>query len=246
MKKLHLTCLAAMAAILAGPAAQAGTVNANLSATYFQVLDGTDPDFNHDDLTPNVADGSSLGAHGMPVAIASFGVNDINPGTNEITWWDPALNPNVTKTGTGTISLPYDSSTYPPNSTGVDDATAFETAIYSGNFTLASSEKVAFELGSDDDAFIYVDGTLFGQNPGVHALSLVDFTSPVLSAGAHSIEVFYADRQNVGAEFALNLLSDDVVITAPGVPEPAAWALMIAGIGLAGVALRRKSVTAAA
>ena len=34
--------------------------------------------------------------------------------------------------------------------------------------------------------------------------------------------------------------------TAPGVPEPASWAMMVAGIGLAGAALRRRGVARAA
>ena len=249
MQKLSFAGLAAAAVLMTGPAAHAGDVSATLSATYFQVLDGSDLDFNHDGSMPNVADGSVLGAHGMPEATSPFGVNDVFGADHEITWWDPALNSNVTKTGTGTITLPYSNSAmYPQNSTGSygdGDGTAFETAIFTGIFSLTSAAAVEFQLGSDDDSFIYVDGKLFGQNPGIHAISDVDFTSPVLSAGPHTLEVFFSDRQNVGSEFDLNLLSDDVVITAPGVPEPASWALMIAGFGLAGAALRRRRTVAA-
>jgi hypothetical protein len=35
------------------------------------------------------------------------------------------------------------------------------------------------------------------------------------------------------------------IATAGGVPEPATWALMIGGFGLAGAALRRKALVAA-
>jgi len=239
---------AAAASLLVGHAAQADTVTATLAAHYFEVPDGSDPDFNLYS-TPVVAAGSSLGPNGMPVATG--GVNDINPITGELTWWSPALNSHVHATGTGTISLPYASDMYPLNSTASEnngDFSNFETAYFTGSFTLASAGTVTFQLGSDDDSFIYVDGKLFGQNPGVHGVTNVDFTSPTLSAGSHDIEVFYADRENSGAYLSLNLLSDGVVITptAPGAPEPATWALMMLGVGGMGAALRlrRRAVAA--
>jgi len=98
---------------LAGSPAQADTVNATLGATYYRVV--TDPDFEGVFSTPSVAAGSSLGLNGQPVA--SGGVNDINGVTGEITWWSPTLNTNVVQTGVGTISLPYGSNMYAPNST---------------------------------------------------------------------------------------------------------------------------------
>jgi PEP-CTERM motif len=228
-------------AALAGPS----PVTATLSATYFEVLGSSpDPDFNIFN-TPNVADGSSLGPDGFPVVSLPSGINDVGPG-NQITWWSPTLNSNVKATGTGTITLPYGSNMFAPNSTGTDDGTFFETAFFKGNFTLSAPEAVEFQLGSDDDSFIYVDGTLIGQNPGVHGVTNVDFTSAVLPAGQNSIEVFYADRHQTGAFLSLALETSGVVIT-PGVPEPSTWAMLLvgfAGLGLAGYRQSRKAKTA--
>lgn len=166
-------------------------------------------------------------------------MSEINPGTNEITWWSPALNNAVIATGTGTISLPYASNMYPPNSTGPNDAGAFETAKFSGTFNLSSPTSVEFQLGSDDDSFIYVDNVLIGQNPGIHPVSNVDFSSAVLPAGTNTITVFFADRQQSGAYLSLNLLTSGIVITA--VPEPSTYALMLTGLGLIGWGVHRRS-----
>ena len=183
-----------------------------------------------------MANGSGLGINGLPLGT---GVNDLSNG--QITWWSPSLNSNVKATGTGTISLPYSSNMFAPNSTGGGNGAFFETAIFNGSFTLSSAGVVSFTLGSDDDSFIYVDGVLIGQNPGVHGNTVVQFDSSTLLAGDHSLEVFYADRQNTQASLSLNLLSTDVVIT-PGVPEASTWAMMILGFcGLGFMGYRRKS-----
>jgi hypothetical protein len=220
--------------------AQADPVNATLSATYFEILSGTgSPDFGGSG-TPNVALGSTLGPNGLPVVSSSApGISSFDPTTHELTWWSPSLNSAVIQTGTGTIALPYSSNMYPVNSTGGSDGSGFETAMFSGNFNLASAAVVSFELGSDDDSFIYVDGTLIGQNPGIHGVTDVDFDSPTLATGAHTIDVFFADREQTGAFLSLDLLSSGVTIT-PSVPEPQSWGLLLAGLGLVGAVARRR------
>jgi PEP-CTERM motif len=243
MKSLIFTASAAVLSLatLGLGVAHAGGVTATLSATYYEVADGSDPDFNVYS-TPNVLNGSSLGLNGLPVATAPYGVNDVDPSTGEIEWWSPSLDTNVKETGTGTITLPYSSNMFPPNSTGTNDASFFETAVFSGKFNLAGPGTVSFTLGSDDDSFIYIDGTLIGQNPGVHAVTTVEFTSPTLTSGAHTIEVFYDDRQNVAASLSLSADSD-ITIT-PTVPEPATWTMMILGVAGVGGALRRRNQVA--
>ena len=219
--------------------AWAGPVTATLSITYFEIADNSgDPDLAHN--TPNVAADSELGPDGLPVVTSPYGISDVDPTTQEITWWSPALNSNVVETGTGTITLPYDSNMYAPDSTGSNDGTYYETAIISGTFYLATASTISFSLGSDDDSFLYIDGTLIGDNPGIHGVSTVDFTSPTLSAGQHTVEVFYADREQSGASLSLSLDSSGVTIAPDSLPEPPALVLLLTG--LAAVMVVRRHV----
>ncbi|HSZ52511.1 MAG TPA: PEPxxWA-CTERM sorting domain-containing protein [Caulobacteraceae bacterium] len=240
MKSLILSASAAALSLatLGLGVAHAGGVTATLGATYYEVADGSDPDFNTNS-TPNVLVGSTLGVNGLPVATAPYGVNDVDPTTHQIEWWSPKLDSNVVKTGTGTITLPYSSNMFAPNSTGTNDESFFETAVFKGSFSLAGPGTVSFTLGSDDDSFIYIDGVLIGENPGVHAITTVEFTSPTLAAGSHSIDVFYDDRQNVAASLSLSADSD-ITIT-PTVPEPATWTMMVLGVAGVGGVLRRRN-----
>ena len=240
--RVGLACAVALASLASQ--AHAGTVDATLSATYFEVKAGTgSPDFGGSGK-PNVAPGSTLGPNGMPVVSSTApGVSLVNPATHELEWWSPGMDADVIPTGTGTIALPYNSNMYPINSTGGNDGAAWETAMFSGDFSLASSGVVSFTLGSDDDSFIYVDGLLIGQNPGIHGVTTVEFDSSTLGAGPHTLDVFFADREDTGAFLSLNLLSTDVVIT-PGVPEPGSWAMLVAGMGLLTAWSRRRGAGA--
>jgi hypothetical protein len=209
-----------IASLLCQMASPAESISAKLSIEYFEVgVQANPPDFGGSGR-PNVALGSSLGPDALPMASSPPGISDVDPNTNQITWWSPTLNKAVVATGLGTVSLPYASNMYPPNSIGQNDSAFFETAILRGQFSLSASQKVTFQVGSDDDSFVYVDGTLIGQNPGIHGVTNVEFTSNTLAPGPHNVVVFYADREQSGPYLSLNLLTPGVVITPTSTIRP--------------------------
>ena len=236
--KLNIFAAGVMvASVLATSAAFASPVpvTSTLAATYFEVLSGTGgPDFGGSG-SPIVALGSGLGPNGLP--IATGGVSDIGP-SGQLTWWLPALNASIIPTGAGTVTLPFSGNMYPLNSGGSNDSAAFETAILKGTFfnSGAGGGAVSFTVGSDDDSFVYLNGVLIGQNPGIHGVTSVTFNGTDI-AGTNTLEIFYADREQTGAFLSVDA---SVALTA-AVPEPSTWAMMILGFfGIGFMAYRRR------
>jgi len=98
----------------------------------------------------------------------------------------------------------------------------------SGTATLNAYDRFGALLGSVTDS----DNKPLGQGP-VLQLDI---------AGIQSV-TFSGTSGTVGFD---NFEFDSVTPVAGGVPEPAAWSLMIAGFGLAGAALRRRRTVVAA
>jgi len=232
--------LAAGVALAAGASA--------LSVDYFTVSTA-DPDFGTQCCSfPTSMVTGALGPNGLPVldptynTSSGFTISDLTT-ANQITWWSPALNGNVTASGTGTVTLPFSSTTmFPPNANPAgNDATSFLTAKFTGTFNLATPSSVAFTLGSDDDSFLYVDGQLVVQNGGVHADSPAPVTTSLLGAGDHALTVFYADRYPSAAALDFSLDSTGVVIDPAAVPEPSTWAAVLGGLALLGAMTGRRA-----
>lgn len=231
-----------------------------LNITYFTIAE-TDKDANHlaFGLFTNEVK-STLGANGLPILnTAAFGCStgcfspvgaptDVLP-DGEITYWSPAKNnggpggtSDVTQTGTGVVTLPYaNNSFFPPNGTGSGDGSGFQAAILSGTIIAPTTESIGFSIGSDDMAFLYLDGNLACSDGGVHGNSSVPCTTSIISAGPHSLELFFVDINNTQAALDFAITTEGVTTT-PSVPEPSTF--MLFGTGLLGAAgaIRRRFV----
>ena len=235
MRLHHFAAAAATIAL----ALTAGAASAqSLNVTYYS--HATDSDFGNSECCSTSSNLvlSTLGADGLPIYNTAannggFVIHDLTA-LGDINWWLPA-----NTTSTGTVSLPIaNNHMFLPDGTGSNDSTGFLTAIFTGTLNLPTAEALTFHLGSDDDAFVYIDGQLVDSIGGVHAVTDAPVTTSTLAQGNHTFELFYADRDQTQAELDFSIDTAGVTLTA-GVPEPASWGLMILGVGLMGLVLRR-------
>jgi len=189
---------------------------------------------------------STLGPDGFPVVslfgqsagTASHPITDVNA-SNEILWWTAGQD-GVVAWKTEVDTLPIVNSYLFPFGSGCNGGCGggYVAAYWTGTFNLPSPGTVTFGLGSDDDAWVFVDGQLQVDNGGIHGMSYTPYVTTPLSAGSHSVDLFFADRHTVasGIDFSASVELSPV----PAVPEPST--LMLLGTGLLGLsgAIRRR------
>jgi fibro-slime domain-containing protein len=248
MKHKIVAAAVALAGVAVAPNAYAG---GSVTASYF-TLTSSNPDVEGQitDVTLGLVQ-KTLGPDGLPVESKDGTFGDVNS-AGELLWWSPD-GVNVLA-GTkfvypGTVPLPFDiQSNFFPNGTTVPPGTnggdvGYTSAILTATFVAPAGGTVTFNLGSDDDAWVFLNGTLVVDNGGIHALATAPTMVSDLTPGStNTVEVFFADRHTTQSGLFFNA---DVELTPSAVPEASTWAMMLTGFaGLGFAAFRRARKTA--
>lgn len=88
--------------------------------------------------------------------------------------------------------------------------------------TVPTDGEYEFQMGSDDDSWLFIDGQKVFDLGGVHGLE-VTVGKVFLTRGSHDLDIYFAERHQSSAGFYFRFTSNDLIITPGGedsVPTP--------------------------
>ena len=206
----------------------AGVSNAGLTGTYYN-LPSSHPDMERwiTGFEPEYVENTLTGS--MPT-LTAYGATRVR----QWDWWDAQYFAFSRIDSDADLHSGFSSSWFPLNDGLQGDPYDF-AVHWDGSFYVNANKSYTYQMGSDDDSWLFIDGQLVLDLGGVHGMTSTNYTVN-LTAGTHDIDIFFAERHTVQSGFYLNFFSDLQPSTTP-VPEPAT--LIFFGLGLIGVAARR-------
>jgi len=163
----------------------------------------------------------TLGADGRPVYNPGYGgpaITQVN-GSGTLAWWNPAQFSGSSPFSTNAFGS-YSANIFPTNGTGTNNASAYQTAIFT--LSLLANTAYTFTYTGDDDVFVALGNQVISQDGGVHEAGSQINTVSFNSGASNALTIFFADRFREDSSLSFT-------VEAAAVPGP------VVGVGIPGL-----------
>lgn len=108
------------------------------------------------------------------------------------------------------LNLTFGSSWFPVDE-GLEGDPYYFAVYWQANISVPTDGEYSFLMGSDDDSWLYIDDIMVIDLGGVHALE-EEIGTVNLTAGEHSLDIYFAERHVVESGFYFEFLNESIEI----------------------------------
>ncbi|MBI5000267.1 MAG: PKD domain-containing protein [Euryarchaeota archaeon] len=108
-------------------------------------------------------------------------------------------------------SLKYGNNFFPVDE-GLPGDPYYFAVHWNSTITVPTSGNYSFDIGSDDDSWVYIDDTMVCDLGGTHAFS-ISTQNITLTSGEHQLDIYFAERHKVQSGFYFEFTNNSVIST---------------------------------